>query len=204
MTVERPPLSWGFWLRWVLATTAGFALGFVPIASLGYAFPILFAPAYALMGLMVGILQWLVLRRRVPAASKWILATIAGFVLGGAFGFIVILVASSVDLYSSLYEPLSSFAFALVLLAPLGPVVGAAQWLVLRGKVLRSRWWVLASTLSLALFATVVGAGLATDVDNAPGGLWAIGTLGGIGVGVVSGSALVWLLTRPEAYESQG
>jgi hypothetical protein len=81
--------------------------------------------------------------------------------------------------------------------AVVGAIVGALQWLVLRGRVARAGWWVLASTLAW-MFSTVLGevAGLAAGEDFVADLLRVI--LGA----ALSGVGMVWLLgqTAPGAH----
>ena len=72
--------------------------------------------------------------------------------------------------------------------------VGVLQWLVLRGKVSRAGWWVLASTvgwgLSMAV-SRVIAWGINDDESLVP--LVVTGAV----LGAVTGGALVWLLRQP-------
>jgi hypothetical protein len=203
MTVERTPSYWGFWLRWVLATTCGVALGFQLIANLGYALIVLFVPICAIMGFAVGILQWLAAQRTFAFTLRWVLATGLALTAGGVLSVALLLTGSFLAMYPSLHEPVSSFALTQTLFAPLGLVVGAGQWLILRRKSSKAGWWVLASTLAFVLFAAIVEAGVDTEVDIAPGGHLAIGIIGGLAVGAVTGGALVWLMRSVNRKTSQ-
>jgi hypothetical protein len=74
-----------------------------------------------------------------------------------------------------------------------GAVRGILQWLVLRGKVSRAGWWVLASTVGWALGMTVsrvIPWGDDSDV------LLPMVVTGAV-MGAVTGGALVWLLRQP-------
>ena len=199
MAVERAQAGWTLWLQWVLANTVGFLLGFQLFAIFWpYAFFVLFAVAYALMGVMIGVLQWLVLRRQVPGAGRWVWATIGGFALGGTVGMAATFtVVGLFDLYFSLGEPLSSFLFAAVLFAPIGPVVGIAQWwLVLRRQIEGAGWWVLACTVALALFGAAFGAFIAIEIGNVYVGAYVVSAVGGLLAGAITGVTLVWLLRQ--------
>jgi hypothetical protein len=134
-------------------------------------------------GIGVGILQWLVLRRRVSGAGWWVLASAAaGYgILAGFIG----------------YSESLSFGTLLSLTGVValgGAAVGTLQWLVLRGKVSRAGWWVLASTVGWGLSVTMARAipwsNDETDV------LLALAVTGAV-LGAVTGGALVWLLRQP-------
>jgi hypothetical protein len=69
---------------WVLATTAGWILGPLLIAmaiSLQWMDELQIGLAFPLMGLSIGAGQWLLLRRRLPAAGWWIAANLLGWLL---------------------------------------------------------------------------------------------------------------------------
>jgi hypothetical protein len=77
-----PRMSW-----WVLATTGGWLLGLLLIVIPSWlnwmdgSFNL--DLAFILMGLAIGVGQWLSLRRRVPRASWWIGANVVGWGLLG-------------------------------------------------------------------------------------------------------------------------
>ena len=75
-------VDWSLWLQWVAATAGGAALGFAAgrAAARHPAFQALpghWALAPLLVGLFVGLAQWLVLRRRLDGVGWWIPATLA-------------------------------------------------------------------------------------------------------------------------------
>ena len=93
-----PHMGW-----WVLATTGGWLLGPLLILMPGWLNfctyePANFNMAFIVMGLSIGVLQWLLLRRRLPRAGWWIGGNVLGWgVLGlitgdttGQFGLFVI------------------------------------------------------------------------------------------------------------------
>jgi hypothetical protein len=76
-----PRMGW-----WVLATAAGWLLGFVlifgPFGVLAYfrtADPWVVDATFVVMGLSIGVGQWLLLRRRLPRAGWWIVGTAVGW-----------------------------------------------------------------------------------------------------------------------------
>ena len=73
-----PRMGW-----WVLATTGGWLLGVLLIAIPSWLYwtggSFNLALALVLMGLAIGLGQWLVLRRRLPRASWWIGANVVGW-----------------------------------------------------------------------------------------------------------------------------
>ena len=184
MHSARSQVGWGFWLRWVLASSVGLTLGFTVIVGLYEAFgevvdkpPI--AVTGAVIGISIGIAQWLVLRSKLVRSGWWILASAGGFAVAfGAIGSV---------------EEVVAITFAVGVAS-----VGIAQWLVIRTEVPRSGWWVLASAVSIAagfaiIFALPEAVGEAVSYGIAE--TIAAG-IGGAVVGAISGAVLVWLLRQ--------
>jgi hypothetical protein len=83
---------------WVAATLAGW-LGLVLILGIFSALAFFWTAdvaneflinwAFVVLGLSIGVGQWLLLRRRLPQAAWWIAANIAGWTLLGLLGLIV-------------------------------------------------------------------------------------------------------------------
>ena len=199
MTVERSQVGWGFWLKWVLASTVGVVVGSIMVLVIGlliyglleelfgsagtdivFEFWLTWWVMGIMLGIGVGILQWLVLRRRITGAGWWVLASAAA----GAVIF---------------QGDLESLSFGLPLrftgiVALGGAVAGILQWLVLRGKVSRAGWWVLASTVGWGLSIAVLRAlewGVTDDCELVPQ------VVSGVVLGAITGAALVWLLLQP-------
>ena len=88
--VERN--EFGLWLGWTLATAGGMLIGFLPsiflvnVLNLGLAQIVV--PALA--GTLVGIAQWVALRRFLTAHSDWILASGTSWAVGYVVGLFLI------------------------------------------------------------------------------------------------------------------
>ena len=182
MKVKGSQVGWVFWLQWVLASTVGMFVGY-PVGAitlgnvLGDWLGTLFFGTG--LGIGVGVLQWLVLRRRVSGAGWWVLASAAG-------GYGIVQAAPHMFSPSLSFGGLLSYTPVVALG---GAVTGTLQWLVLRGQFSRAGWWMLASTVGWWLSVTVWG------VHNwdAIGAFFVTGAV----LGAVTGGALVWLLRQP-------
>ncbi len=140
----RPP-KWFFWPLWVLASALGWfvgvticnamGLGATNSSQLGLLAVFIREPIY---GVAVGTSQWLVLRNSLSRSGMWILAWIAGLLVGG-------LIVESL-IFSPLSLLMSSVYLNLIIMAIvsgiLGGVVGVAQWLVLRRRVRLTILWI--------------------------------------------------------------
>ncbi len=179
--VRRP--GWRLWFLWLLAGAVGWGWSMDP-GSFGeprrfeilQSIPAIDVPRYtsvAVGGILVGVLQWLVLRRYVTASVRWVLASL-GAVATGALVFFGV----------------GRFDADLGWLAGVGlygTLAATLQCLVLRGQAARAAWWVLAGTVGWVV-AIPFG-----DIMGPPG--WAL-------YGAITGTALVWMLRQGPAAAS--
>lgn len=118
---------------WILATMVGCLLVFVTMTLLIRIFEVAFLNlwngtlAFATIGGLIGLSQWVFLRRRIPKAGWWILASILGWGLA---------------VLGSLTEVRNGSAFAQILTFSLSPAVvaGIAWWYLLRPKEQRDKY----------------------------------------------------------------
>ena len=194
---DVPPFEWRFWLRWVLvsagsAALIGLVLGTI-IRVMGETLEedLLLGQGdfllvlFTAVGIAVGIIQWLLLRQRLPLAGLW--------GLGSAIGFLVLGFLWLIQLGGS--SALGSLASGLV--------AGTIQWIPLRRKVPWASRWILMSTLGVALVGpitilagTLLGT-LATLSGAAIVSYAVLGTIIAAGITSVTGTALIWLLRQP-------
>ena len=162
--------GWGLWILWMLASTVAWAVG-APVGVAAGAGNIIVAGyvGIAVGGVVVGALQWLLLRHWIHRAIWWVAANIAAVAVVGILVFGLGLINVDVGW--------------VIGVAVFGTVVGVLQWLVLRHEVGRAGWWVLASTVGW-----VVGGPLGGFVG------WAAL---GAAYGAITGAALVWLGRQP-------
>ncbi len=173
---QRRP-GWRVWFLWLMAAALGWGLGVYwgwfdgTEPKTLQSIPSVILAGYlgvAVGGILIGVLQWLVLRRHLARAGRWVLASLGAAAVVGIVVFGVGVVNADVGWLAGV--------------SVFGTVVGVLQWLVLRRRVPRAGWWVLASTVGW-----VVGMPLGDIVG--PPGL-------GAAYGAITGTALVWLLRQ--------
>ena len=217
-----------FMCRWVLANAMGAAASLAICVAISEVLPDRSPPA-SLVPEMVAIaasfatVQWLVLRQRVPRAGWWLAASTVGGMTAwplflGVYWFAPVPFAH--DQVSNISEAAVAMLQALPDAAELGAVgavmgsvlLGVLQWLVLRKRVARAGWWVLANGVALTAGFTLVGTlfggipacvSLHRDGFNAGAQCWApeMAALGcgGALYGWITGWVLARLLRRPLA-----
>jgi serine/threonine-protein kinase len=171
-------ISWRFWLFWALAFL-GFPIGgFIANLIVGPVATALRAGiAGAIVGVVLGLIQWFVLRAQIPMPFWWIIATSAGMALG---------LAISVALLGSEVSGNSLLGRAVIT----GVIVGAAQWLVLR-QILPQSWiWIVVVALGWGIGWFITrSAGIDLDFK------WPVfGASGALVFQLLTGLALYFLL----------
>jgi len=155
----------GYW--WLLATAGGWIVGTaiaVVLAAIAkmwrvlqnaeyiYAFRagVVFGSAGLVVGMVVGLGQWLVLRGRIRGAGWWILGTTVALGLGNAAGEIVFSwIANSLGPWK--FVPFARAMWCWISGGAMcGLILGVAQWLVLRRRARSAGWWIPANILSWA------------------------------------------------------
>jgi len=192
-TIERPQAYWLTVVLWLTASLTGYGLvgamfhfpsGFPPNTdefNLGAFFG--GAMQGFLSGLVVGFLQWLVLRRQVARAGRWVLWTAVGLGVVHAFG-------------DALPDPVSLLTIGLVG----GLALGVAQWFMLRHIFDKAWLWPITTAVSwvvgINIGLVIVGAMGLLDLPWTP----EVGATGhgivGLAVGIVGGLAAGVLLGR--------
>lgn len=152
-------------------------------------------PALLVFGAILGAAQYLVLRRFLPRAWLWIVAT--------AIGFAAILVLEAVERHIVI-GPTSGPVEPIVIVLGGGSLAGLLQWLYLRGQAI-SDWrylafWVGGLVLGVVL-AVPVMIGLGTVLGDAIGRLEAIAPHVSWGIeialfGVIFGAVAGWVSSR--------
>lgn len=216
----------GLWLRWVLANAIGEAVGLGMTALVGIAVVFTVGEGAGLLatlglaalailagtlieGTVVGTAQWSVLKNPLPLMRwrTWAVATAVGAFAAWTLGMIpstVLSLGEGSGGGASPAEPSDAVVFGLAFLMGLvlGPVLGFAQWLVLRQFVRRAALWMPANAVAWAFGMVVIFAGvdLATSGGFEPRTvvmLAATLVCAGAVVGAVHGLVLVRLLRSP-------
>lgn len=189
MKSERCRTEPRLFVRWLLATTLGWLLGFVILVALAAFWDLFGGGAQFMvgvgMGLGVGYLQSRVLRKWMASSWRWCVASTIGM---GTF-FILH------DLCRLAGVP---FPYSLPIYVVAGGLfAGVLQQPLLRKLCDRANWWVPASTLGWALPAAAVALGDAQNLDPWRKGVGLAGMFGGgLMLGVVSGVVMVWILSN--------
>ena len=215
--MDRP-----YWPRWALATVIGEVVGLGGagiLAGIASALapedpgtPLLVLLTVAMLasgageGAVVGYARSRVLRRALPSlpARRWVVATAAGAVLAWALGAGVFMLVLPDDAAFEDYLPLM-----LVLGVACGTLLGAAQWVALRGHVVRSWLWIVANTAGWSvglLWAFFVPMAITEDTPLAlviPLALLT-GLRTGLAPGVVTGLALDRLVFETQTGRASG
>ena len=157
MQLRQSWTKWGFLFQWTTMNLLGTVIG---VAFLVLMYALLLSDAskgvtalfdqgisVAIMGLFLGLFQWLVLKTRMEQIRSWIPATSIGLVLG-ATGIAVIRYLLIGDSLGSMSPPLGA--------AVIGALLGTAQWTVLRKHLSPALPWILGSTAGWSLGSTAL------------------------------------------------
>ena len=184
MPAFRPVLHLHQFAEWVVANALGWVVGFATVELILPVYTQDLAPvvtlAYTLGAAVLGLGQWLSLRRFGVARTAWVPATTFGFLAG----YVVFRLAEG-NLAGEREEVLS--LVGLVSLVATG--VGVGQWLILRSQFRHAGWWILAV---LASWLSSMGLGVVLRASLAWGAVPA-NLVVGLVSGIVTGSVLWWL-----------
>src|SRR5688572_19478683 len=118
--MKKSSTNWRFWLFWVLAFLSFPIAGVLAMFVVPVTTPLRALIAGAIGGAALGLIQWLILKRRLPSLSIWwIAATGIGMAVGLALG--TALLGSETAGNELLWRG-----------ALTGLCIGIAQWLILR------------------------------------------------------------------------
>ena len=164
MTVPaRKKPGWPFYFIWVSWTTlcipVGYAISFIPLSIItlfigdyiyvnglqhiteDYLGPYIIVP---MIGLLMGLVQYGLLRSYLPRIGGWVLVTAGGWLIG------LLLIAISYRL--KWIDPTSNFEAVFFLM---GLSIGVPQWYLLRQRLPRAGWWIAANFIGWGLVAII-------------------------------------------------
>jgi peptidoglycan/LPS O-acetylase OafA/YrhL len=95
-----------------------------------FLFMYVFSPS---IGLLTGIIQFILLRRYLPRMTGWIAATFLGWLMPFVIGFII----------TRLFTPGNSTVWIVLGMSLLGTMMALPQWWILRKRVRHASRWVL-------------------------------------------------------------
>lgn len=159
-----------------------------------------------LEGVLVGIAQEAVLRDRLAALGKrtWVYATAAGAALAWTLGMIpsTVMALTREAAQAPVTEPgaLVQYSLAAVLGLVTGPILGFAQWTVLRRHVARAARWLWANALAWAAGMPLIFLGMEYVPWGGPPAaaipaIYGVCGIVGLVVGAIHGRFLVNLVT---------
>lgn len=198
MNEDQNNVGKGYWLAWFLASVIGFGVGAVlGVSAANSLFPTKTFDVMngitggIVMGTIGGYVQWVALRERIAGTGLWGLAS----ALGLGLAMVTPLAA----------DPQANPAMAGLLVGTVfGLASGILQWLILRRKVTRAGWWLLANLLA-SLVGTIV---FPVAVAISETGNWSLAILVfgmgfGASNGAITGAVLVWLLRQSPSGEME-
>ncbi|WP_406003138.1 hypothetical protein [Streptomyces sp. NBC_00829] len=176
-----------------LGLSSGHALVALLIATLGA----------VLFGGVLGALQWLVVRERVPVPRKaWITANIGPALLA----WLLVIMPAVIDAQDTHKDASTAYLLAASQSLALGPLLGLSQSLVLRKVTARWAWWIGANLASWLIVDAAVY--LLSELSGGSDVLTGHGSIAEVYLTLIAttpltGRALLWVLapsaqTRPE------
>ena len=184
----------GVAIAWAVSTAVALVLTRVAIDITAASFDVwvVFVGSPVLLGGM----QWLVLRWFLPKAWLWVVATVFGSVLGWLFalgGFLMMGLLGNYT-FTFLQDVIPESVTCGIVAGVGGAGIGVSQWLYLRNYLRRASWWVLGSAIALGIGA---GPNLCAGLDMYGDRNWfALLAIGGLAGGAIKGGTLVWLLRK--------
>jgi hypothetical protein len=149
----------GVILGWIVANLLGVAaIGALSLIPFLTSIPGMLVSSL-IIGLPIGLAQWIALRRVAPISILWVLTISAGLLLG--------LVVSPIlaGIFWGFLDDESVLSLTAAY-TTIGLLVGLAQWLFLRGHFTKSLVWLLSSAVGLGLGTGLV---LATNLIHQSG-----------------------------------
>lgn len=140
------PLTWTFVIWWVIGTFAGLVVSFLIVlpfviiadpGSFGLRYYLLTAAAFALVGALIALGQYMVLKRHLSVSRWWIATGAAALSIAMAAGEML-----------PISDPIS--------LAVIPLIAGGAQSILLRSQLSRAWLWLPINLVAFALVAVLL------------------------------------------------
>ena len=175
-----------FLVSWVIATGIGWPLALVPTFILAHIVNIVYPRETNLVlglgyGAIIGLAQWIVMKKFIPVSSKWILASTIGTGVPFVVAVILMETGGAADKWIQ-----SEFLSWLLIGVSGGLITGMLQINTLKPHFAKAGWWV---------FFSALGWGLAWGSQRT--GFAASWILGGVILGVITGIPLLWMIKSP-------
>jgi hypothetical protein len=178
MTQQEKTLS--FW--WIIATIVGWIIGFTLCEAIDEAIRnFTCSPDGAVIGISIGIMQWLVLRRFIKPIGWWIIGSIVAFAIGK---FISDMIEAS---WGTLGLPIAGTV--------IGLSIGVIQYLILLHKIPWPKWWILANTVAWAAGWSIMR-GIETVGELPLSNMYFISSIGAALVGIITAICLIWMFRQ--------
>ena len=133
----------------------------------------------SVVGAVISLKQWLLLRRRIKVSLLWIFACIGGIVISEIVAGIVLWKLNIYRADLSTYQRGSILAEALIFLFS-GALIGTFQFLLLRRNYNKAGLWILAYCIGWGLMPVFII------------------FFGGVLFGAITGATLIWILQKKE------
>lgn len=188
---------WSLLITWMLANLLGWACGLILSALLTLLASSIswfnedrgsISITLLSLGMFVGIVQWLVIKRYLSNAYRWIGATFLGYML-------CLLI---ITLGNALHFGRVGLLDDVLLLGLFGIAVGISQWWILRKSFQQAWLWVLVNAIGFLVFLILVAYPAGSLAE-----LLFFGTILGTVSAFFSGAALIWIVRQPSLSNSQ-
>ncbi|MBI5295805.1 MAG: toll/interleukin-1 receptor domain-containing protein [Chloroflexi bacterium] len=164
-------VSWLFLPFWTIASLTGVVIGLSVLSILNLDFF-----PFVIMGLAIGLGQWILLYRKISNSGWWVLASVIGFTVAG--------IEDGAFVIESWYTGVIY-----------GLIAGTGQWLILRQQIANSKIWIIFCALGWGI-AWAIGLLLESYGVSIGTGFWVLGLIFGVLGGGSTGGMMVWLLNQ--------
>ncbi len=199
MAIDKQKMQ-RFGLLWTLLTIAGLTIGFIVGFILGD-IGLGYIGLETTIGVAVGFMQWLALRRVIKTELSWVLACLIGFLISSGIHTLAIY---SWSLPEDLGNPIGALGWTAAFVIG-GTLTGIMQQRILRHHVGNSGWWIPASIMAWGMAMAGLGIYFAFFhiMKSGPIVLRLINNVlipmlvPSVILGIITAAALIWMMRRP-------